>query len=107
MQRLRGAVLWGTISLCLSVAACQPQDDGLITRSDQGMATPIGADEAIAIALKRLGLPEDSTSRKIEAKQSRSEDWWVWVWALPPTPGGFTIVVVSREGRVREVIPGH
>ena len=89
---MRGTVVWVLIVLSLGLAACQGRS--------------ITQNEAKAIALKHLRLVEDSSRYDIQVSR-HGEDWEVLVIYLPRILGGHTIVIVSGDGKIRDVVPGR
>ena len=95
LRLFRGGVVWGLFVLCLWLPACQPD------------ARPITEDEAKTIALKHLGIADDSSRYSISIFP-QGEDWVVHVVPSPPRIFGEDLwIVISRGGRIRSVSRGY
>jgi hypothetical protein len=90
-EQVRRAVVVGLILLSLWSAACQ--------------ATAITENEAKAIALKHLGIGDESARFHVRVSRD-GEDWLVKVEIAPHIFGGDVFVWVARDGKVRHVLRG-
>jgi hypothetical protein len=68
----------------------------------------VDADEAVAIARAHL---RELLGRELQDNDAKASDvdgfWYVTIWWLPRTQGGYTAVYVSKEGKVFNVFGGE
>ena len=83
----------GSAGAFFLVSACSPK-------------AHIGREQAVAIAKREAGR-RGWSELEVEYVLYKSNIWFVRLWRIPKTPGGFTTVEISGNGDSIRYIPGH
>jgi hypothetical protein len=101
MKRLRNIAILGAV-----LTSCASHPTVCVNTSQ-----PLTEEESrIVEVARREVVTGDKFFNRYEVDLLRRDPdggWFVSVWRLPKTPGGFVTVVINENGTIREVIPGH
>jgi|ERR1700722_3612339 len=71
---------------------------------------PLNDEETRIVEIaRREVVPDEKSLERVEfglPKHEADGSWFIRVWRLPKTPGGFVTVVINENGTIREVIAG-
>ena len=81
------------------------QAEGQVAEAEEALkkVRPITRLQAIKIAEDHLGMKGE---HKSDVDPQEDGGWRVTIWRLPAVPGGFTDVLIDKQGKVVRVEPG-